>query len=92
MYTDGTFGLLPYAFEMYQLDNHNVTIKGLWPVPQLIPDAITKDAATYPTYMVFNQVQTIPDWPMVFISAYQKGNNAATKMRLYQINPAPVKK
>ncbi|HUD20197.1 MAG TPA: glycosyltransferase family 39 protein [Patescibacteria group bacterium] len=92
IYTDGTFGLLPYAFEMYQLDNHNVTIKSIWPIPQIIPDAMVKDAAIHPTYMVFNQLQIIPDWPISFISAYQKGTNSATKMRLYQINPALIKK
>lgn len=92
VYTDGTFGLMPYSIEMYQLDDHNVTVKGIYPMPSVLPDYILKDASNHPTYIVFNEIQTIPSWPMTFIAAYQKGNNTSSKLRLYQIDAVPVKK
>lgn len=92
VYTDGTFGLMPYALEMYQLDNPNVVIKGIYPMPQQIPAYILGDAKDHPTYVVFNQLQTIPAWPIEFIAGYQKGNNTSITIKLYRINPSLIKK
>jgi 4-amino-4-deoxy-L-arabinose transferase-like glycosyltransferase len=87
VYTDGTFGLLPYAVELYLVDNPNVTIKGLYPIPSDIPKELTDQANLTPTYMIFNQVQNIPPWPMKFIAQYQKGQNTGVFMRLYEVLP-----
>ncbi len=85
VYTDGTFGLLPYAIEMYLVDNPHVTIKGIWPLPKDPPEEMIADAARKPTYMVFNQTQNVPLWPMEKISEYAKGNSKDQKLRLYRI-------
>ncbi len=88
IYTEGTFGLFPYAIEMYQVDNPNVKVKGVWPVPYDAPtQEMLKDAKDHTTYIVFNQTQTIPDWPMELVSSYQKGNREDVWMRMYKITP-----
>lgn len=87
IYTEGTFGLFPYALEMYQLDNSKVIVKGVWPVPQEIPDDILKSALIKPTYILFNQTQRIPPWPMKLVAEYQKGNRKDVYLRLYEIVP-----
>jgi hypothetical protein len=87
VYTDGTFGLLPYAVELYLVDNPNVTIKGMYPVLNDMPKELTDQAKKNPTYMIFNQIQNIPPWPLRFISQYQKGQNAAEFLRLYEVLP-----
>lgn len=87
VYTDGTFGLLPYAVELYLVDNPNVTIKGMYPIPSDVPKEMTDQAKKTPTYMIFNQKQNIPPWPMKLIAQYQKGQNTVKFMRLYEILP-----
>lgn len=87
IYTEGTFGLFPYAIEMYQVDNPNVKVKGVWPVPQQPTEEMLADASDHPTYIVFNQTQEVPDWRMQLVAEYQKGNREDVWMRLYKINP-----
>lgn len=87
VYTDGTFGLLPYSIEIYLVDNPNVKIKGLYPVPVDVPDEVIAAAHDHPTYMIFNQLQNIPQWPLKFIAQYQKGKRPDVFMRLYEVIP-----
>ena len=53
--TGGTFGLMPYALEMYFFDNPNVTIKGFWPVSEKPPREVVEASKKMPTYFVFYQ-------------------------------------
>lgn len=86
VYTDGTFGLLPYAIEIYLVDNPNVKIKGIYPIPKTIPDEMIKDAKSHPTYFVLNQAQAAPlGWPLKLIAEYDKGDNKNSKLRFYQV-------
>lgn len=87
VYTDGTFGLLPYAIELYLVDNPNITIKGMYPIPSDIPQELIDQAKKHPTYMIFNQKQNVPPWPMKLIAQYQKGQNTVKFMRLYEVLP-----
>ncbi len=87
VFTDGTFGLLPYAIEIYHVDNPNIKIKGLYPILELSPDEMIADAKDHPTYVVFNQQQLIPAWPLRFISEYQKGKRKDMHLRLYEVTP-----
>ena len=87
VYTDGTFGLLPYSIEIYLVDNPNMKIKGLYPITEEMPGVLTADAKDHPTYMIFNQTQFIPPWPLKFISQYQKGKRTDVFMRLYEVLP-----
>lgn len=87
IFTDGTFGLLPYAIEIYHVDNPNIKIKGMYPIAELSPDELIRDAKDHPTYVLFNQAQTIPPWPLTLIAEYQKGKRTDKQMRLYQVTP-----
>ena len=85
VYTEGTFGLLPYAVEIYLVDNTNVTIHGIWPLPKEMPLEILKDAKTHETYVILNQTQTTPAWPMTEVARYQKGNRQDRVLRLFRV-------
>lgn len=87
IYTDGTFGLLPYGIEIYLVNNPNVHIQGLYPVPQSPPKEVLADAFDHPTYILFNQLQQIPPWHLSFIAQYQKGKREDVFMRLFQVQP-----
>lgn len=53
--TQGTFGLMPYAFEIYLVQNPNITIEGFWPISDEIPQKIVEKSKQIPTYFVFYQ-------------------------------------
>ena len=53
--TQGTFGLMPYALEIYLVQNANITIEGFWPISDEIPQKIVGKSKQMPTYFVFYQ-------------------------------------
>lgn len=54
--TAGTFGLMPYALEIYLVNNPNIIIKGFWPVSsQTPPEEALAASKKMPTYFVFYQ-------------------------------------
>lgn len=53
--TQGTFGLVPFAYEIYLVQNPNVTIEGFWPIPDAIPQKVLDKSKIMPTYFVFYQ-------------------------------------
>lgn len=57
--TAGTFGLLPYAFELYLVNNPNITIKGFWPIKSQPPKELLDAALKQDTYIVFYQDCTL---------------------------------
>lgn len=73
--SEGTFGSLPtYAVEIYLGDNKNVEKRGIWPIPEKIPDDLVEKSNVMPVYFIFNQTQEPPKgWPLKFIARYQKG-------------------
>lgn len=85
IYTDGTFGLLPFAIELYLVDNSNIAIKGIWPVPDVIPEEIIQSSQMRDTYMILNQSSDKPLWPMIEIGKFQKGMREDRSLRLYKI-------
>ena len=85
VYTEGTFGLLPYALEIYLHDNKNIEIHGVWPPSKTIPDDIYANFLTKPTFYITNLTQEKPDWPMDKVLEIQKGNNPNSHIRLYRI-------
>jgi len=50
--TQGTFGLMPYSFELYLWDNKNIQIRGYWPVSK-VPDEVLRIATEKPTYFIY---------------------------------------
>lgn len=57
--TEGTFGLMPFAMEIYLVTNPNVTIKGFWPINDTLPTEVVEMSKVKPTYMIFYQPQHI---------------------------------
>lgn len=88
VYTEGTFGLMPYSLELYLVDNPNITIKGIWPLPARMPEEMVRDALMMPTYFIMNQSQQAPpSWNLTLIREYEKGTGAQhQKLRLYRVN------
>lgn len=90
--TGGTFGLMPYALEIYLHDNPNVTIQGIWPVENTPPKALLDASKRMPTYVVFYQPcpgcsasGTAPStWPVKIIYRYHKVEEGTT-LTLYQL-------
>ena len=91
VYTEGTFGLMPYSLEIYLVENPNVKITGIWPLPPDMPQSIINDALVKPTYLVMNETQTAPAaWPLTLIGEYEKGRSPThRKLRFYRVH-APV--
>lgn len=84
--TEGTFGLLPFALQIYFFGSKNVEITGYWPVQEL-PAQITTSAKTNTTFFVFNENQNPPTSNnLKLIAKYQKGN-ANSFMHFYQVIP-----
>lgn len=88
VYTDGTFGLLPYSLEIYLVDNPNMKIKGMYPIAAAMPEEIRSDALDHPTYIIFNQSSGIPRWPIELVAKYQKGKSEGVFLRIYRVMPS----
>lgn len=90
--TEGTFGLLPYAFEIYEWDNPNMIIKGFWPINNEIQEDLLIAAKKMPTYVVFYQpcpackaTGLAPDsWPVKQILQVNKYNKGVS-FTVYQV-------
>ena len=53
--TQGTFGLMPFAYEIYLVKNPNVVIEGFWPLDDVIPQKIIDKSKQMPAYFIFYQ-------------------------------------
>lgn len=92
--TEGTFGLMPYALQIYLYKNSDITINGFWPINSTPPQELLNAAKTMPTYVVFYQscpscqaVGKAPaTWPVTQIFSIKK-ITPDTYYTLYKINP-----
>lgn len=79
--TQGTFGLMPFALETYLVENKNITIQGIWPIDNKIPDNLLVSARKMPTYVLFYQpclqCKSLGDapqsWPLHLVKSYRRG-------------------
>lgn len=55
VFTQGTFGLMPYALELYLRSNKNIWISGVWPTDEKMLSEIITKAKERPTYVLFYQ-------------------------------------
>ncbi len=53
--TQGTFGLMPYALEIYLVNNPNIQIEGFWPIEDKIPAKVVEESKRNPAYFFFYQ-------------------------------------
>lgn len=92
--TEGTFGLMPEAYEIYLKNNPNVTIKGYWPIkPSTITD-LKQQAKKMTTYMVF--FEACPscqatgvgpvDWPLKQLMQFKR-IDPNSYLTVYQVLP-----
>lgn len=87
--TEGTFGLMPEAMELYLIKNPNVTIKGYWPIENKLPQEALDYAKKMPSYFIFYQPQhvAIPsDFPLKLLLQVKEGKSNYF-YRVYQILP-----
>ena len=90
--TEGTYGLMPEAYEISLVDNPNIKIQGLWPIESTFPKMLEESSKKYPTYVVFYQPcvscsngdQAPIGWPLKLIASYKKGSGDRY-LRLYQV-------
>ena len=88
--TEGTFGLMPYSYEIYLQDNPNVITKGYWPVDEF-PEELLESAKTRDVYFVFYQPcqncefpGDAPDsWPLKLVNRFEKSEN--TFLSIYKV-------
>lgn len=92
--TEGTFGLMPYALEIYLIDNKNITISGFWPIGETLPKEVDEARSKIPTYFLFYQPcnpckslgEPPESWPTTLVSSYERGISSK-QLSLYRINP-----
>lgn len=91
--TEGTFGLMPYALEIYLINNKNIEIKGFWPVDEM-PAEVLEKSKKMPTYFVFYQpcqhcqyAGLAPSgWPLEVVYQYEK-YHVQRYFTLYKVKP-----
>jgi len=93
--TQGTFGLMPYAFEIYLVQNPNITIEGIWPVGDEVPQKILDISRKISTYFIFYQpCDQCPDvgiapstWKSLELIYQFKKEYRERKLSVYRVMP-----
>lgn len=84
---EGTFGLLPYALELYHSQYPNLIEKPIWPEPDTLPKDIAQAAKEMPTYYIVYQRSTTPfENQLQLIGKYRQGNSNSY-LKLYKVIP-----
>lgn len=82
--TQGTFGLLPYAYDIYLRYNPNIRVEGYWPINDNPPSQLIDLSKNAETFVVFyqpcpsctNQFYPPSSWPVERIYKSNKGSLA----------------
>lgn len=87
--TEGIYGSLPTtAMELYFLHHPGISKKG-FEVTKRIPKEFVEKSHDMPVYIIFNQTQSPPSWPMDLVARYQKGMSDYY-LRLYKLKQIPL--
>jgi 4-amino-4-deoxy-L-arabinose transferase-like glycosyltransferase len=88
--TQGTFGLMPYALELYLVSHPNMTIRGYWPIAaESLPEEVLIKANAMPTYFIFYQPQAdghLQNYPLELVFEEQMGASQYY-FRLFKVKP-----
>jgi hypothetical protein len=85
--TEGTFGLMPYALEIYQHGNARVVIKSYWPPPLALPPELLAAAQQYPVFwLVYQRAGISPEWPADLVARFRQGESSDF-LQLYKVRP-----
>lgn len=91
VFTEGTFGLLPYGLEIWLVDKPNIKIHGIWPLPETPPLEVIESVSQNSTYLVANSPDDVPKgWPLTLVASYPKGLRKDRTLRLYKIEKSPA--
>lgn len=82
----GTFGLMPYALDIYHDQYPNLDIKSYWPPPDKLPNEIVAAAADHPTYYISYQHDRLPTGRLELVAAYVQGHGP-DYLKLYKVWP-----
>lgn len=84
--TEGTFGLLPYALNIYLNQNQNIKIDAYWPLnPEELPFQITDLPQSNRTYLILYQTQkSVVNPKLKLLNSYQQGIGES-HLRLYEV-------
>jgi 4-amino-4-deoxy-L-arabinose transferase-like glycosyltransferase len=86
--TEGTFGLTPYALEIYLQDNPNIKMQGFWPINDHPEEIFNKVGQFDEVYILFkdsqNPPERFPDRDLELVSQYRKGQGNIF-MKLYRV-------
>lgn len=91
--TQGTFGLMPAAFELYLGRDRNVTIEGFWPIGDTMPKKALEMSRIMPTYFVFYQPCDIcsdigvapQSWPLELARQYTFSTSELRYFSIYRV-------
>lgn len=85
--TEGTFGLTPFALDIYLRNQKNIEIRGYWPISRGIGELKEIAGTGKPTFLLLKDTQ-IPDpqWPVELIARYRKGRGNVY-MGFYRVIP-----
>lgn len=75
--TEGTFGLMPYALELYQKDYPDLSIKPFWPLPD-------KPPAKFDYLLMYQSQKTPLGWNLVELLRFRQGKGS-DYLRLYRV-------
>ena len=87
--TEGSFGLLPSALDLYLTQNPNIVVRGYWPLGNDLPAEALYYAKSMPSYFVYylpDHVQLSPSLPLRLVLSHREGTSPY-RFRLYQIVP-----
>lgn len=75
VYTEGIYGSLPKTvLEIYFYNDQSVFFEGFAPENPMFTREMEETAKSKPVYVIFNQRQRPPAWPIRLVNRYKKGN------------------
>ena len=91
--TQGTFGLFPFAFEIYLKDNPNITVSSFWPVTETPPSEAVEKNSSMLVYLVFYQPclscpatgEAPITWKLEKVLEFKKGIGEESKLTIYRL-------
>ncbi len=83
-YNSPTGGLATMMLKIYFMKDPRIEEHTLWPVPKNMPEEYGEIAKAKSVYIIFNQTQSIPAWPMDLVLEFRKGVGDYF-VRLYKI-------
>jgi len=83
--SEGTYGSLPgTVIEIYFMHNTQVERYKFDTLPKKLPKELYKKAKSMPVYIIFNETQSVKNWPLEFVMRFKRGSGGLF-LSLYKI-------